>query len=382
MYTEPKIVTKPILSYRSHISFHFNGKRFREYNGNRLKIKIFPNHAQSVKEKERLLRQLLFRFKKSLETGWTPSINNELLIQIEHEPILSVEKLFLEYEATKLASPLSDKYKRNIKSIVKRFLVFLTIEERGSSIQLLKLNRLETFLKQFKSSATNYMNTRRMLGLFFAEFRRKKHITVNLIEETARLKPKAALHKVYTKEQLMALLAYLKNADSNLYICCLLTYSCMLRPHLEIRLLKKRHFNDDFSIISLSGSENKSARVRVVSVPKYLQAIIKNRLVDVNDPETNIFTLKDYPFNEYYFNLIWTRLKPYMRINGLLQTSQTIYSFRHTAAVDVYSRTKDIHIIQQLMGHSTMIVTLNYLRGLGELNSQQLRDALPVLDLA
>ena len=69
-----------------------------------------------------------------------------------------------------------------------------------------------------------------------------------------------------------------------------------------------------------------------------------------------------------------------MYTQGILQKDQTIYSFRHTAAVDVYNRTKDIHIIQQLMGHSTMIVTLNYLRGLGELNSQQLKDALPVLE--
>ncbi|WPV00589.1 site-specific integrase [Mucilaginibacter sp. cycad4] len=381
MYTEPKIVTKPNLSYRSHISFHFNGKRFREYNGNRLKIKIYPNYASSIKEKDRLLRQLLFEFKKSLETGWNPLIVDEPIIEINAEPIPSLEQLFLEVEATKLSSPLSDKYKRNIKSIVKQFLAFLSTEEKCSPLQSLKLSRIETFLNQFKSSATNYMNIRRMLGLFFAEFERKKYITVNLILNTPRLKPKAALHKIYTKEQLIPLLDYLKKSNPDLYLCCLLSYSCMLRPHIEIRLLKKRHFNDDFSTISLSGAENKSARVRVVSVPKYLQTIIENRLSKVQDPETNIFTLSNHAFNEYYFNLIWTRLKSDMSKNGLIQSEQTIYSFRHTAAIDVYNRTKDIHILQQLLGHSTMIVTLKYLRGLGELNSQQLKDVLPVLEL-
>lgn len=44
---------------------------------------------------------------------------------------------------------------------------------------------------------------------------------------------------------------------------------------------------------------------------------------------------------------------------GLIEKDQTLYSFRHTAVVNVYKKTKDLHILQQLLQHSNMIVTLN-----------------------
>lgn len=225
------------------------------------------------------------------------------------------------------------------------------------------------------------MSKRRLLAVFFAEFVRKKYIPDNLIKATPRVKTKASLHKIYTKEQLYAILKYLNANHPNLYLCALLSYGCLLRPHQEIRFLKKKHFNEDFSTIALSGSENKSARVRVVAVPKYVQEALRNRLIEIVNPETNIFTMEEWSFNEYYFSMNWTRLREDMLTAKVLQEDQTIYSFRHTAAVDIFKRTKDLHILQQLLGHSTMIVTLKYLRGLGELNSDELRSVLPVLEL-
>jgi integrase len=64
---------------------------------------------------------------------------------------------------------------------------------------------------------------------------------------------------------------------------------------------------------------------------------------------------------------------------GLVYEDQTPYSFRHTAAVDLYRRTKDVYLLQKLLGHSTIVVTLKYLRSLGEFNSEELRDAAPQL---
>lgn len=66
---------------------------------------------------------------------------------------------------------------------------------------------------------------------------------------------------------------------------------------------------------------------------------------------------------------------------GLIYKNQTIYSFRHTAAVEVFRRTKDVYLLQKLLGHSTIMVTLKYLRNLGEFNSEELREAAPQLDL-
>ena len=43
---------------------------------------------------------------------------------------------------------------------------------------------------------------------------------------------------------------------------------------------------------------------------------------------------------------------------------QTLYSLRHTGAIAVYEKTKNIKILQQVMGHSDMATSLTYLRGL------------------
>ena len=363
--------------------YYLDGVRYRLYSGASLNIQIYPNKATTVADRNKLLSKLLFEVNKVFEGVHTPEIVTkvELLKAKKAEITITTEQAFRNAEFEKMRSPLSSDYKKELKRVVDDFLKFLTKAEKADDIKNLEQQRVEDFLNQYKATSTYYMGRRRMLSMFFAEFIRKKLIEDNLSKNTPRLKTKAALHKIYPKEQLTAILKYLRANNDDLYLCCLLTYSCMLRPHQEVRLLRRKHFNDDFSLISLSGAENKSARVRVVSIPDYLQPLIKKRLQSVNDPEINLFSLTPSPYNAYYFNLNWTRLKPDMYQKGLLKKEQTIYSFRHTAAVDVYNRTKDIHIIQQLMGHSTMIVTMNYLRGLGELNSQQLKDALPVLEL-
>jgi integrase len=69
-----------------------------------------------------------------------------------------------------------------------------------------------------------------------------------------------------------------------------------------------------------------------------------------------------------------------MNKEGLIQEKQTIYSFRHTAAVEVYQRTKDVNLLKSLLGHSSILVTLKYLRGLGEYNEEILKDAAPRLE--
>ena len=41
-----------------------------------------------------------------------------------------------------------------------------------------------------------------------------------------------------------------------------------------------------------------------------------------------------------------------------------LYSFRHTGAIEIFKRTGSIHKLQRAMGHSSLNVSLTYLRGL------------------
>ena len=167
-------------------------------------------------------------------------------------------------------------------------------------------------------------------------------------------KTKAKLHKPFCN--MHAVLNEIYEFNFNLYLCCLLTYGCLLRPHREIRLLTWEDFSSDLTLISLSGYQNKSGRNRIVPVPNYIRKHLK-----IGKQENNVFSNDIKPFNDDYFKNLWTKYKKQSRV---LKPNQTLYSFRHTGAIKLFEKTGSITKLQKAMGHSSMRVSLTYLRGL------------------
>jgi integrase len=67
------------------------------------------------------------------------------------------------------------------------------------------------------------------------------------------------------------------------------------------------------------------------------------------------------PLNQDYFKTLWSRFK---RQSNTLEQGQTLYSFRHSGAIEIFKRTGSITKLQKAMGHSSINVSLTYLRGL------------------
>ena len=91
-------------------------------------------------------------------------------------------------------------------------------------------------------------------------------------------------------------------------------------------------------------------------MPSYIRDILIK-----GDPYHNIFSDKPQPFNDDYFKTLWSRFKT---LSNLLEQGQTLYSFRHTGAIEIFKRTGSITKLQKAMGHSSINVSLTYLRGL------------------
>ncbi len=373
MYTEPKIVLPKNLQARAYINFYLNGKRIRIYNGRSLNLNIYPNNSRSLKERERLLNVLLFEVKDALRKN--------IFLQKEEEPVKSLCTTEALEQAlnSKLNSDLSNTYKRDLKTVFQQFMEFLSEKEKTGSLDAIKLNRIESFLTKYQSSGTYYMNKRRNLAVLFSAAGRLIEQPIDTVTKTNKRKVKSKLHKIYEPEQLRAVLGYLKEHHQHLYLCCLITFGCFLRPHKEVRKLTAGHFKKNISEIHLSGFENKGRKVRVVYVPDYVKQELELLLPSLKSTD-NIFSRKNNPYNEAYFNTAWTRAWRKMQQLGIVEKNHTIYSFRHTAAVDVYRRTKDVNLLKSLLGHSSILVTLKYLRGLGEYNEEVLRGAAPGLE--
>ena len=135
-----------------------------------------------------------------------------------------------------------------------------------------------------------------------------------------------------------------------------MTYGCLLRPHRVIRELKWSDFSDDLGYIHLSGHRNKSGKNRIVPVPIYIrETLVKGQ------PHHNIFTSTTRALNEGYFKTLWGRFKT---VSKLLEQDQTLYSFRHSGAIEIFKRTSSVTKLQKAMGHSSINLSLNYLRSL------------------
>ncbi|MBD1362912.1 site-specific integrase [Mucilaginibacter sp. ZT4R22] len=347
MFTEPKIVSSNDLETRSYVTFYLNKKRVREYNGNCLNLTLNPNRAETITERNKLLDRLRYELHKALETEAYPASK---LIPLEKpiDVINPTEALLREALNKKLESDLSKTYKRNLRLIFNDFISFLTDSELQTDIASISTVRIEKFLTKYKSSGTYYMNKRRDLGVLFSAAGRMIDQTLTSVKKTESRRVKARLHKAYDKEQLKPILTYLKENNYNMYLCCLITYSCWLRPHEEVRLLSRQHFRNNNSKIHLSGDENKSLKVRVVYIPDYVQLEL-NPILALLDKNQNIFSHAVKPFNDAYFNTQWKRAWNKMFDKGLVHVNQTIYSFRHTAAIDVFKRTKDVYLLQQMI---------------------------------
>ena len=320
---------------RFYVVFYNNGKRYRLFNGSKINSNLYPNSYPVGKRYEiaQLLAAEVFKF-----------ITSGLSLQ---EPLKVINKSDVEYFKlaldAKLKGDYSDKYKSMLRFVYDGFLFHLTDEKITS-------NDVKSYLNHH-ALGVSYNTIKRQLSVLINEAR-NIGMNSNPMEGIKAKKTKAKLHKPYNDIRLI--LDEIKLFSDNLYLCCIMTYGCLLRPHREIRELKWSDFSDDLSYIHLSGNRNKSGKNRIVPVPIYIKQLLVKR-----QPQHNIFTGTTRPLNEDYFKTLWGRFK---RVSKLLEQDQTLYSFRHTGAIEIFKRTGSITKLQKAMGHSSINVSLTYKR--------------------
>ena len=335
------------------VTFYINKKRYRLYNGDRIGIKLMPN-TYPVEERYQMGKLLASEVYKYVQTGNT-IFKRKVTDENNTRTDLEVLKLALD---RKLKSNLSKKYLETLEFI------YLKIKEMSKDGEVNE-KTIEKLLSNYVN-ATSYNTIRTHLSALISEAMNLglKH---NPMQHIKRKRQEEKLHKPFNNVK--EVLDEIKEFNANLYLCCLLTYGCLLRPHREIRELKWSDFSDDLSFINLSGSRNKSKKNRIVPVPKFIIEELTPKERDLN-----IFSNNVKPFNISYFKSFWLK---YKNKSNLLSENQTLYSFRHSGAINVFKRTGSIHKLQAAMGHSSLNVSLIYLRNL-EISKLKATD-MPIL---
>ena len=318
---------------------YYQGNRMRLQNGKTFGVNLKPN---SFPEGERLAQSniLAAQIYSKLLAGYNPlhkAIKNKL-------QGLSDLEVLVKAADKKVAQGVSQHFERQLKYTLSA----LSKQTTGEVSERVVKKVLEHF-----SNPTSYNTMRRSLQVLF-NAARELGWEKDPLKGISGRRAKAKLNKPYANTP--ALLNEIKAFNDNLYLCCLLTYGCLLRPHREVRELTWGDFTKDLSYIRLSGDRNKSGRNRIVPVPYYVKEVLKK-----TEDHLNIFSGRIEPFDPDYFKGLWSRFK---KRSKLLEANQTLYSFRHTGAIDVYKRTGSIEKLKAAMGHSNIMVSLTYLRGL------------------
>ena len=244
----------------------------------------------------------------------------------------------------KLSSNLSEKYK----------MILIALSRKIKDITSNKIDESVIYkvLKE-EYSNTSFNTLRRHLNVLF---NKAKDLGMELhpLNKIKSKRAEAVLHRPI--KNLPGLLKQIYFYNKKLHLCCLLTYGCLLRPHREIRLLKWSDINQDQSYVFLAGESTKNKQNRKVPIPKYIKDYL-----GVGNSNNYIFSNTHKPPNKDYFKIPWRRFK---QQNTNIQQGVTIYSFRHSGAIEIFKRTGSITKLQKAMGHSSINVSLNYLRGL------------------
>ena len=338
-------VTYPKVKYDSNkrvfVIFYQNNKRYRIFNGSKINSKIYPN-SYPISERLKMGNLLASEVYQFLLSGLT-------LDNVKVSSLIKPNMTDLEYLTLALNTKTKENYTKKYKEML-QFVYDKLIEElKDAPIQPI---HIEIVLNRYNSESS--FNTYRLRLSSLINEARKLGMTSNPMQGIKSKRTKAQMHKPF--DNVNGTLENIKSYNKKLYLCCLMTYGCLLRPHREIRELTWSDFSDDLQYIHLSGKRNKSGRNRIVPVPHYIRDLLVK-----GEPSHNIFSGKPQPLNQDYFKTLWSRFK---RQSKTLESGQTLYSFRHSGAIEIFKRTGSITKLQKAMGHSSINVSLTYLRGL------------------
>ena len=323
------------------VLFYVQNKRYRLYNGRRIGSGTNPN-SFPIEQRTSIGNLLAAEVFNYLNSGGI--LKSYRSSEVVSGPLTDKEYLTRALNV-KLSGTYSNKYKQMLQCVYNA----ITTIMKGDA---LTPNHVNIYLDQY-SSGVSFNTVRRHLNVLINEAVSQGMKTNQRLTVKSK-KAKAILNKPF--KDIAATLDEIRRYNESLHLCCLMTYGCLLRPHREIRELTWGDFSDDLSSIHLSGHRNKSGKNRIVPVPCYVREILRK-----GEPNDNIFSGRVQPLNEDYFKTLWSRFKAQ---SSTIEEGQTLYSFRHSGAIDIFKRTGSLTKLQKAMGHSSINVSMTYLRGL------------------
>ena len=276
------------------INLFYANRRYRFWTGKVIGLKLTSHDNPEL---------LKAAFELKLIEGWRPIQKPKEEVEL----IPTVVDILNKGIRDKISQGCSERYIKDARRVVTLWKMF----ERDNNIRNVGINKLsKKHLSKFIIRPSWGPKTQRTIKS-----------TLSPLLCMPKLTSAIKLHKPLSKlnkpiNNISDVINEIKQYNSNLYLCCLLTYGCLLRPHREIRELTWGDFTSELSYIKLSGGRNKSGRNRIVPVPSYIREILVK-----GESSNNIFTSSNKPPNPDYFKTLWSRFK---KVSKLIEKEQTL----------------------------------------------------------
>jgi integrase len=348
-YTQPTIVglntNRPYVAFKHLVT----NKRYRIFSG--LQFGMGTTRGLDNRELSLYFRSLLNKVITELGKGWSPDEESQKSKHQanENKPLKAHSSFLCDYIDK---ADYSAKHKYSLRWYWGELLKFAgdmgvdEIETQNMQVHL---------MHRYATSNTSYNTAKRYYKCIFNLLVQLGCTMNNPVVGIKNKKAVASINQAFEKAELTDLLAYLKINDKVLYRVAILMYTTFMRPHQEIRRLKVKFFNFSEQLLILPPRFTKNGKQ--VTIPLQQEVLEEFGFLRCMDAEEFVFG----DVNSDYFATRWGK-----KIRNVypLKPNQTLYSIRHTAAVEMYKRTKDVALIQRMMHHSSMEVTIGYLRSL------------------
>ena len=236
-------------------------------------------------------------------------------------------------------------------------------------------NHLFEYLKNTKGVANKTYNHHLAFLRAVYTFFGKREDGVNVRNPFGQVEkkkvPKSKKHAAFTNAQIEAIhKLILAKGDKQLYLFIQFIYYTFARPGLELRLLQVKDIRD--RTIYIPGDRAKNDEGEHVSIPKGLEKLIDEYGLRSYPPDDYVFTTEGQPGKVHVGkNYFYKRHSAILEQLGLADKDYTIYGYKHTGAINLYRKLKDIKKVQQHCRHSNIHQTDQYLRDLGVLAEEE-----------
>lgn len=247
-----------------------------------------------------------------------------------------------------------------------------------------KLNVLFNFLG-------NREVNRKNMELFFDELNKKHPSTFNayrvflkmifkdvhlshLLPDIKRKKAKRTPARYFQTYHIKRLKNYIKEKDLKLLLFIQLMYYCALRPN-EIRHIRAGDILLDDGRIYIRGEDSKSTEMNYAYIPDQLTDQLE--FIKALDEKEYIFHSRLSTDQPCSVNLYASKHQKMLKYLGFNVREYKLYSWRHTAAVNLLKSGWSVKQIQLHYRHSSIEVTDQYLRQLKIADFDHIRDQFP-----